>query len=265
MDDATFGQKLRTWRRRRRLSQEALAGAAGVSTRHLSFLETGRARPSRDMVLRLADRLEVPLRERNPMLESAGHAACYGGRPLDAPELAAARRSLDLLLRSHLPHPALAFDRAYELVAANEAVALLTEGVAPELLAPPVNVLKLSLHPRGLAPRIVNFGQWRRHILTRLQRQRDATGDETLLGLIETVGSYPQSDRRDEPCVLHEQPGVLLPLQLRSAAGTLTFVSTVTVFGTPHDVTLQELAVESFFAADDFTAGELARRLPRPA
>lgn len=257
----SFGEHLRQWRRRRHLSQEALADRANLSTRHLSFLETGRANPSREMVLRLADRLEVPLRERNPMLQSAGYAPRYHSTPLDAPAMGAARRAIEIVLERHLPNPCLAFDRHYDVIAANAAAAALMQGAAPELLAPPVNALRLSLHPAGVAPRIVNLVQWRRHLLERLQRQCEATGDATLAALFDEVRGYPfpATPSADEPDPEPEHPGVLLPLKLRTERGVLSFVSTVTVFGTPHDITLQELAIETFFAADEVTARALER------
>ena len=254
-----FGERLRAWRQRRRMSQQALAELAGLSARHLSFLETGRASPSRETVLRLAERLDVPLRERNPMLEAAGFAPMFRSRSLDAPEMQAARRSLQIVLDSLMPNPSLAFDRCYRLVAANPAVGLLLEGVDPALLAPPVNVVRVSLHPLGLAPRIVNYAQWRGHILDRLRRQAEASGDPALTALLAEAEGWmaPEGAGREE--VAHEHPGVLLPLKLRAPSGVMSFVSTVTVFGTPHDITLQELAIESFLPADEFTAQELAR------
>jgi len=261
----TFGDHLRRWRRRRQLSQEALADRANLSTRHLSFLETGRANPSREMVLRLAERLEVPLRERNPMLEAAGFAPRYRSTPLDAPEMQAARRSLEIVLEHHMPNPCLAFDRGYDLVAANAAAGALMEGAAPELLAPPVNVLRLSLHPRGVAPRIVNFAQWRRHLLERLRRECESTGDAVLAALREEVLGYPVSFPGQDDFGKDAPPGfadVLLPLRLRTEHGVLSFISMVSVFGTPHDITLQELAIETFLPADEATEaalGTLAR------
>lgn len=262
MSQQTFGDQLRAWRRRRCFSQQALADRAGLSARHLSFLETGRSAPSRAMLLRLAERLDVPLRERNPMLEAAGFAPVYRSRSLDEPEMQAARRSLDLILHSHLPNPALVFDRSYDVVATNAAAGALLLGAAPELLAAPVNVVRLSLHPRGVAPRIVNFTQWRLHILARLQHQLEATGDPGLATLLAEVSAYPLPDSAGRQELEHEHPGVLLPLKLRTDHGVLSFISTVTVFGTPHDITLQELALETFFPADDFTAATLARRSP---
>ena len=259
MTTQPFGDQLRLWRQRRHLSQQALADRADLSARHLSFMETGRSTPSREMVLRLAERLGVPLRERNPMLEAAGYAPMYRRSPLDAPEMQAARRSLDIVLRSHLPNPSLAFDRFYNVVAANPAVGALLQGAQPELLEAPINVVRISLHPRGVASRIVNFTQWRKHILGRLQQQQETTGDAYLKSLIDEVVAYPLAEGGEQHDLQNEHPGVCLPLKLRTAAGVLSFISTVTVFGTPHDITLQELAIESFFPADEFTAAELAR------
>jgi len=259
MNSPSFGDQLRSWRRLRRWSQQSLADRAGLSTRHLSFLETGRSAPSREMVLRLADRLGVPLRERNPMLAAAGYAPMYRARPLDDPQMEAARRSVERVLQGHMPNPALVFDRFYNVVATNPAAGILLQGAAPELVEPPVNVVRLSLHPRGVAARIVNFGQWRDHILARLRVQLESTGDAYLGSLIDEVCGYPQPRLEEQTQLEHEQPGVLLPLKLRSTDGVLSFISTVTVFGTPHDITLQELAIETFFPADEFTASRLGR------
>jgi transcriptional regulator with XRE-family HTH domain len=267
---ATFGDHLRQWRRRRQLSQEALAERANLSPRHLSFLETGRANPSREMVLRLAERLEVPLRERNPLLQAAGYAPRYRNTPLDAPEMQAARRSLEIVLERHLPNPCLAFDRHYALVAANAAAGALMQGAAPELLTPPVNVLRLSLHPQGVAPRIVNFAQWRRHLLERLRRECQSTGDPVLAALQDEVRAYPApasgAEAEEAGSPSHGLPDVLLPLRLQTDAGILSFISIVTVFGTPHDITLQELAIETFLPADAATEAALGRLArPQPA
>ncbi|RZL60817.1 MAG: XRE family transcriptional regulator [Variovorax sp.] len=253
-----FGLHLRHWRQRRRLSQLDLAQEADVSTRHLSYVETGRATPSREMVLRLAERLDVPLRERNALLVAAGYAPMYRQRSLDDPALAAARRAVDLVLKGHEPYPALAVDRHWNLVAYNAMVPLLMAGAAAELVKPPVNVLRLSLHPDGLAPRIANLPQWRAHLLERLQQQVAATGDASLQQLHDELAAYPA------PAAGHEAPsphadyqGVVVPLVLASPFGLLSFISTTTIFGTPVDVTLQELAVESFFPADADTAAAL--------
>jgi len=254
-----FGVHLRHWRTHRRLSQLDLAQEAEVSTRHLSYVETGRAAPSREMVLRLAERLEVPLRERNALLVAAGFAPMYRQRSLDDPAMASARRAIDLVLKGHEPFPALAVDRHWNLVAHNALVPLLMEGAAPELLKPPINVLRLSLHPDGVAPRIANLAQWRTHLLERLQQQIAATGDAVLQSLPDDLAAYPA------PAVSHDAPvldtalsAVAVPFQVVMPSGVLSFISTITIFGTPVDVTLQELAVESFFPADEQTAAALA-------
>lgn len=251
-----FGEHLRDWRQRRRLSQLDLAQEAEISTRHLSFVETGRSVPSREMVLRLAERLDVPLRERNALLVAAGYAPMYRERPLDDPALAPARRAIEALLKSHEPHPALAVDRHWNLVAANRMLPHLMEGADPSLLQPPVNVLRLSLHPDGLAPRIANLVQWRAHIFERLRHQVNATGDATLAALLEELRSYPVPQDADER-VPGELLGVLMPFRFRTPGGVLNFISTTTIFGTPVDVTLQELALETFFPADEATAQAL--------
>ena len=255
----SFGTHLRHWRQHRRLSQLDLAHEAQVSTRHLSYVETGRAEPSREMVLRLAERLEVPLRERNTLLVAAGYAPMYRQRSLDDPALASARRAVDLVLKGHEPFPALAVDRHWNLVAYNALVPLLMAGASPELLKPPVNVLRLSLHPEGVASRIANLAQWRAHLLERLQQQIAATGDATLAALHDELAAYPAPNvSHDTPAAGGELNGVVVPFQFVTPQGVLSFISTTTIFGTPVDVTLQELAVESFFPADAQTAAALA-------
>lgn len=254
-----FGAHLRHWRQHRRLSQLELANEAQVSTRHLSYVETGRAEASREMVLRLAERLEVPLRERNSLLVAAGYAPMYRQRSLDDPALAPARRAVELVLKGHEPFPALAIDRHWNLIAHNAMVPLLMAGAAPHLLEAPVNVLRLSLHPEGLAPRIANLAQWRAHLLERLQQQIAATGDVRLAALHDELAAYalPQVGH-DAPAAGSELAHVVVPFQLATEAGLLSFISTTTIFGTPADVTLQELAVESFFPADARTSEALA-------
>ena len=252
-----LGHQVREWRQVRRRSQMDLALDAEISTRHLSFIETGRSRPSRDMVLRIADHLEVPLRERNAMLIAGGFAPVYGERSLNDPELAAARRAIDIVLRGHEPYPALAVDRHWNLVAANRAVGPLMAGAAADLLAPPVNVLRLSLHPQGLAPQILNLAEWRAHILERLKRQVAATADTGLQELFDELKGYPGPEGAGG---FADLGGVVVPMRLVSPVGELSFFSTTTVFGTPMDVTLSELAIESFFPADEAT-GERLRAL----
>ncbi|MBW3632648.1 MAG: helix-turn-helix transcriptional regulator [Chloroflexi bacterium] len=256
-----IGDLLREWRERRRLSQLALALDADVSTRHLSFLETGRARPSREMLLRLTERLDVPLRERNTMLLAAGFAPAYPERDLDDPALEVARAAVDRVLLGHEPFPAMAVDRYWTLIAANRIVPALLTGAAPELLRSPVNVLRLSLHQEGLAPRIANLPEWRAHLLARLSRQVEITADPRLAELLQELQSYPGNlDTKgvDEPVSLL----VAVPLRLRTEHGLLSLLSTTMVFGTPVDVTLAELAIEAFFPADAATAGLLQRFAP---
>ena len=254
-EQKTFGDHLREWRQRRRLSQMDLALDAEISTRHLSFLETGRAQPSREMVLRLAEQLETPLRERNVLLTAAGFAPVFVERPLDDPALTAARRAIDLILNGHEPYPALVIDLRWNLVAMNAHVAPLTAGADPALLAPPLNVMRLALHPKGLAPRIANFAEWRAHLLERLKSQVALTGDATLRDLLAEVETYPTPpapDRRPE-----DFGGVAVPLQLMAGDKVLSFLSTTTVFGAAMDITLSELSLETFFPADAATADAL--------
>jgi transcriptional regulator with XRE-family HTH domain len=260
------GDLVREWRQRRRLSQLDLALDADISPRHLSFLETGRSTPSREMVLRLAERLEVPLRERNTLLLAAGYAPAFRERPLTDPEMASARHAVDLVLAGHEPFPALAVDRHWRLVAANRAVTPMLAGIAPALLQPPVNVLRLGLHPEGLAQRIANLDEWRGHVLARLRRQIDVSGDPVLRELLEELRAYPAdrpaglgpgapADSRLTPSSAISS--VVVPLRLVTDAGILSFISTTTVFGTPVDITVSELALETFFPADAATAAML--------
>jgi transcriptional regulator with XRE-family HTH domain len=245
------GSLLRDWRQRRRLSQLDLALEAGVSARHLSFVETGRSRPSAEMVVQLAEALDVPLRERNGMLFAAGYAPRYGEHDLDDPEMQPVRDALQQVLEAHEPFPALVVDRAWELVLGNSSVPALLAGVAPELLEPPVNVLRLSLHPDGMAPRILNLAEWRAHLLERLHRQMTATGDSDLRALYDEVSAYP-GPRAAPHTGLAGQ--VAVPLRLRVGDAELAFISTVATFGTAVDITVAELAIESFFPADAATA-----------
>ena len=251
------GPLLRDWRRRRRLSQLDLALDAGVSARHLSFVETGRARPSAEMVLHLAERLGVPLRERNRLLLAAGHAPVFEQRDLDDPEMTPIRRALQLILDGHDPFPAVVVDAAWEMVAANRAVGLLTEGVAPELREPPLNVLRVSLHPDGLAPRIANLGEWRAHLLERLERQITLTADAVLKSLLDELLGYPGPEAPARGGGVPVGNELAVPLRLRTDAGELAFISTIATFGTAVEVTASELSIESFFPADQRTADAL--------
>jgi transcriptional regulator with XRE-family HTH domain len=251
------GTLLRTWRQRRHLSQLDLALDVQISPRHMSFMETGRSLPSREMVLRLSERLAIPLRERNTLLVAAGYAPVYRERRLEDPALSEARTAIELVLKGHEPYPALAIDRHWNLLSANRVVAPLLDGVATELLRPPVNVLRLSLHPSGLAPRIANLEEWRAHLLARLRHQIDVTADLTLSELLKERCTYPGVDA--QPAGASEYAGVLVPLRLNSHDGCLSLFSTTTLFGTPMDITLAELAIESFFPADAATAEALRR------
>jgi transcriptional regulator with XRE-family HTH domain len=255
---------LREWRQRRRLSQLALACDADISTKHLSFIETGRSLPSREMVLRLAERLEVPLRERNLLLVAAGYAPVFPERPLEDPALSAARKAVDLVLAGHEPYPALAIDRHWTLVAANNAVAALLTGIDPLLLRPPVNALRLGLHPEGLAPRIANFAEWRGHLLARLRRQIDITGDPVLVGLLNEISDYPTAHdaKFDPPFAIGEYADIVVPLRLVMNGAVLSLFSMTTVFGTPVDITLSEVAIEAFLPADTATSEALRRLAP---
>jgi transcriptional regulator with XRE-family HTH domain len=255
-----IGELLRSWRQRRNLSQLELALEADVSARHLSFLETGRARPSREMVMRLADELQVPLRERNGMLLAAGYAPVYAERPLDAPEMAPARQALDRFLRAHEPYPAVVVDRRHDLIAANDALDLLLDGVAPHLLDPPANGMRIALHPEGMAPRTLNLPEWSAHLLQRVRREAQATADPELSELYEELCGYP-GVRVAPPSTELQTADIVLPLRLRDTDGRseLAFFSTISTFGTAADITLAELAIEAFYPANAHTANRLLR------
>jgi transcriptional regulator with XRE-family HTH domain len=250
-----LGTLLRDWRRRRRLSQLDLALEAGVSARHLSFLETGRSKPSREMVLHLSEQLEVPLRDRNHLLLAAGFAPAFEERPFDAPEMAPVREALDRVLTGHEPYPAVVVDRWWNLAAANRSIAMFTAPVPAHLMAPPVNVLRVSLHPDGMASRILNYGEWRAHLLDRLQRQVALTADERLAALYEEVSAYP-----GETGEVHGRGGeIAVPLRYDADGQELSFFSTIATFGTAVDITLAELSIEAFFPANRTTAEYLLR------
>jgi transcriptional regulator with XRE-family HTH domain len=251
--DNRVGGLLRDWRRRRRMSQLELALEAGVSTRHLSFVETGRSRPSPEMVLHLAERLEVPLRERNQLLLAAGFAPQYRTSSLDDPELTHVRDALGRVLDGHEPYPAIAIDRRWNLIASNSSLGPLLDGVAPELLEPPANTLRIALHPDGMAPRVLNLGEWRGHLLGRLARELQATGDPELAELLEELQGYPGPTA---PPVPGEEIMVTVRLAGSPATGgsVTAFFSTITTFGTATEVTVAELSVEAFFPADAQTA-----------
>ncbi|MEU3717341.1 helix-turn-helix domain-containing protein [Streptomyces californicus] len=280
--DTEVGPLLREWRERRRISQLELALRADSSARHISFVETGRSRPSEDMVLRLAEALDVPVRERNALLVMAGYAPRYAQTPLDAPAMSALRESLDRLLTAYEPYPALVVDGVYGVVAANRGIALLLEGVAERLLVPPVNAMRLTLHPEGLAPRIVNLPEWRADLLAQMERQIALVRSPALRELYEEVAAYPvperpaYTDRTD----VREGPGgaggsasaegraggeraaaFALPMRLEHGGRVLSFVSSIATFNTPMDVTVAELAIETFLPADRETAAYLHAHL----
>jgi transcriptional regulator with XRE-family HTH domain len=254
---ADVGPLLRDWRRSRRLSQLDLALDAGISARHLSFVETGRSKPSAEMVLRLAEELQVPLRERNRLLLAAGYAPVYEERALDDPEMQPVHEAVQLVLDGHDPYPAITVDHGWALVATNRGAAALMAGLPEHLLAPPMNVLRASLHPEGLAPRIVNLAQWKAHLLERLDRQAVLTGDPALRTLYDELDEYPAPE--DDGAGAHgiAPNDVVVPLILRAGDAELRFFSTVTTFGTPVDITVEELMIESFFPADAATAERL--------
>ncbi len=253
------GTLLREWRERRRLSQLDLSLQAEISSRHISFVETGRSQPSRELILRLGEHLDLPFRERNRLLLAAGFAPVYAETALDAPPLRAVRDALRQMLTGHDPYPAVVVDRHWNMVEANASLTVLTAGIDPALLAPPVNVYRASLHPAGMARQIANLGEWRGHLLARLRRQVESSGDVTLARLLEEVRGYPC----DQPVPEVEIPGpgqFVIPLRLRSPDGELAFFSTVATFGTPLDVTVSELVIEAFYPADDRTAAVLTSR-----
>jgi transcriptional regulator with XRE-family HTH domain len=246
------GELLREWRERRRLSQLDLAIQADISARHLSFVETGRSRPTPAMILRLTEQLQVPLRERNVLLLAGGYAPAYPQHGLQAPELDSVRAALRQVLAGHEPYPAVVIDRWWDMLDSNSGVAILVEGCAPALLKPPVNVLRLSLHPEGMAPRIVNLGQWRAHLLTQLRHRAQALGDQRLRELHDELTRYPGgTDEALQP------DGVVLPLRYRRGGRELALFSISAAVATASDVTVEELAVESFYPADAATAAAL--------
>ena len=253
---AHVGEHLRQWRQRRHLSQLDLAGDAEISARHLSFVETGRSAPSREVVLKLAERLNVPLRERNVLLVAAGFAPAFPQRSLDDPALKSARAAIDLVLRAHEPSPALAYDRHWNLVSVNRMVMPLLAGIPAWLLAPPINILRLAFHPEALAGRTVNVAEWCGHLLERLHRQCEVTADPELIKLFHELKAYPLP-ARSAPL---PPDNVAIPFKFRLDGGVLSFMSATMIFGTPVDVTLSELALETFFPADEFTA-ELMRAI----
>jgi transcriptional regulator with XRE-family HTH domain len=257
---AAVGASLRAWRERRRLTQLELALETGVSTRHLSFVETGRSRPGRDTVLRLAEKLDVPFRERNRLLLAAGHAPAFPERSLEDPELEPVRRAIDLILKRHEPYPAIVVDRTWNVVAANGPVVALLDAVdvKADLLAPPINALRVVFHPDGVGSLIPDLAAWRTFFRERLERQRSVTGDDDVATLIEELDSYalpePSGDSGPDP----QTTGTLGPVKMRSPfGGDLAFFGMFAIFDTPFEVTTSELAIELLFPADQATADAL--------
>jgi len=259
--NAPAGQLIREWRQRRRMSQLELASTAGISARHLSFVETGRSRPSRAMVLHLAENLDIPLRERNPLLLAAGYAPTYQATDFAAPEMQSVRDAVERLLAAHEPYPAILVDRRWQLVGANVAAAVLVEGVAPELLGPDCNVLRTSLHPQGLAPRIVNIEQWSAHIVDNVRRQIAITGDDGLRELERELVGYVTDMGVVLPPTAEAPRAIATPMRLRTDSGELALMTLIATFGTALDITLAELSLETFLPADAATAAVLFERM----
>jgi transcriptional regulator with XRE-family HTH domain len=253
-----FGVLLRRWRERRRMTQADLAFAADSSTRHLSCLETGKAQPSREMIARLAERLEVPLRDQNTLLLAAGFAPAYEERSVAG--LEAAKAAIESILKAHKPYPAFAVDRHWTVVLSNSALPQLYEGCSADLLRPPVNAMRLTLHPEGMGRRIVNYAAWRAHSLSVLRREIDARGDPVIQSLLAEVSAYPIPPNSQSAERFEASERLATPLRIATRLGVMSFLSTVTVFGTPNDVTLSELGLEMLFPADDQTA-EIAKAM----
>jgi transcriptional regulator with XRE-family HTH domain len=248
---------LRSWRQTRRISQLELSSVSGVSSRHLSFIETGRARPSREMVLRLADELEIPLRERNSLLQAAGYAPAYGETPLDSPQMRALGDAIDTVLRGHMPYPALAFDARWNLVRGNDAVGLFTAGLPAHLAGPGANTMRIALHPDGLAPRLLDHALLRAAFLRKMRRQAAATGDPVVAALADECAAYPHPDHVvDVP----PETDIVMPFRLRVGDMVLCMFSAIATFGTANDLTAAELSIETFFPADAHTADYLRKR-----
>ncbi|MGW1590542.1 helix-turn-helix domain-containing protein [Streptomyces sp. NPDC002386] len=253
-DKGQAGRLLRSWRERRRVSQLELALRADSSARHISFIETGRSRPSEEMVLRLAEHLQVPVRDRNALLLAAGYAPRYPETPLDDPALDALRDGMERLIQGYEPYPALVVDAGYTVVAANRGIALLLEGVPEELMTPAPNAMRLTLHPEGLAPRIRNLREWRGHLLAQMERQIALDRSDQLRALYEEVAGYPVPEDASDEEPAEPAAYFALPLRIEHDGRVLSFVSSISTFNTPMDVTVAELAIETFLPADPSTS-----------
>lgn len=252
-----FGPLLRRWRERRRMTQADLALAADSSTRHLSCLETGKAQPSREMIGRLAEFLDVPLRDRNSLLLAAGYAPAFRESAIDG--LEAAKAAMDRVLQAHKPYPAFAVDRHWNVVLSNNALPQLYEGCSEDLMRPPVNAMRLILHPNGMAPRIRNYAAWRAYSQSLLRRQIEANADSTLHSLLVEIAAYPAPAGQDPKTDFEGSERLATPLRLATRFGEVSFLNTITVFGTANDITLAELALEMLFPADDQTVAIAAK------
>jgi transcriptional regulator with XRE-family HTH domain len=258
----SVGALVREWRRRARLTQLEFAAQAEISAKHLSFIETGRARPSREMLLRLSSCLQLPLRECNTLLNAAGFAPQFPERPLSDQNLAVVRHAIDVLLKAHEPFPAFAIDRHWTLVASNGGFRPFLGEIDPKLLQPPINVLRLTLHPNGLGPKVANFRQWHAHVLDNLRRQILSSDDQVLVDLYRELKAYASptaSSSSGADCALEEWHSLVVPFQLATEAGVLSFYSTRTIFGAPLDVALAELSLECFYPADATTTEMMQR------
>ncbi|MEV7611699.1 helix-turn-helix transcriptional regulator [Streptomyces sp. NPDC089799] len=249
----TVGALLRTWRERRGISQLELAGRADSSSRHISFIETGRSRPSEEMLLKLADHLDVPMRDRNSLLLAAGYAPRYAHTPLDDPSMGTLREGLERLLSGYEPYPALVVDATYNVIAANRGILMLLDGLPEHLLTAPLNAMRITLHPEGLASRILNIKEWRGHLLAQMERQIALARSEPLRALYDEVAAYPVPDRPGDAEPAEPVPYFALPCVIEHDGQVLSFVSSISTFNTPMDVTVAELAIETMLPADPAT------------
>ncbi|MEW2526868.1 helix-turn-helix transcriptional regulator [Streptomyces sp. NPDC047071] len=257
---SAVGALLRGWRQERRVSQLELALRADSSARHISFVETGRSKPSEEFVLKLAEHLDVPVRERNALLLAAGYAPRFRQTPLDDPSMGALRAGLERLLQGYEPYPALVVDATYDVVAANRGIASLLDGLPEHLLTPPLNAMRVVLHPEGLAPRIRNLREWRGHLLHQMERQIALQRSGALRALYEEVAAYPVLDPGEDTAADGQVPHFALPLRIEHEGRVLSFISSISTFNTPMDVTVAELAVETLLPADPATVEYLQDR-----